>query len=42
VLNYRMLTALEPNRDTRRPSRLLELHLTGTMERYMWSFDGEM
>ena len=42
VLTYRMLRALEPNRDTRRPSRLLELHLTGNMERYMWSFDGEM
>jgi CopA family copper-resistance protein len=42
VLNYRMLTALEPNRDTREPSRLLELHLTGNMERYMWSFDGRM
>jgi len=42
VLNYRMLSALEPNRDTRKPSRLLELHLTGNMERYMWSFDGKM
>ncbi|AOL94438.1 copper resistance system multicopper oxidase [Porphyrobacter sp. LM 6] len=42
VLNYRMLSALEPNRDTREPSRLLELHLTGNMERYMWSFDGKM
>lgn len=42
VLNYRMLGALEPNRDTRAPSRLLELHLTGNMERYMWSFDGRM
>jgi FtsP/CotA-like multicopper oxidase with cupredoxin domain len=42
VLNYRMLSALEPNRDTRKPSRLLELHLTGNMERYMWSFDGRM
>jgi CopA family copper-resistance protein len=42
VLNYRMLAALEPNRDTRVPSRLLELHLTGNMERYMWSFDGRM
>ena len=42
VLNYRMLTALEPNPDTRTPSRLLELHLTGNMERYMWSFDGKM
>jgi CopA family copper-resistance protein len=42
VLTYRMLSALEPNRDTRKPSRLLELHLTGNMERYMWSFDGAM
>jgi CopA family copper-resistance protein len=42
VLNYRMLAALEPNRDSREPSRLLELHLTGNMERYMWSFDGRM
>jgi CopA family copper-resistance protein len=42
VLTYRMLAALEPNRDTREPSRLLELHLTGNMERYMWSFDGRM
>jgi len=42
VFNYRMLSALEPGRDTRNPSRLLELHLTGNMERYMWSFDGEM
>ncbi|WP_298198459.1 multicopper oxidase domain-containing protein, partial [Novosphingobium sp.] len=42
VLNYRMLSALEPNTDTREPSRLLEIHLTGNMERYMWSFDGKM
>jgi CopA family copper-resistance protein len=42
VLNYRMLSALEPNLDPREPSRLLELHLTGNMERYMWSFDGRM
>ena len=42
VLNYRMLSALDPNADTRKPSRLLELHLTGNMERYMWSFDGRM
>ena len=42
VLNYKMLAALEPNRDTREPSRLLEIHLTGNMERYMWSFDGRM
>lgn len=42
VLNYRMLSALKPNQDTREPSRLLEIHLTGNMERYMWSFDGRM
>jgi CopA family copper-resistance protein len=42
VLNYRMLVARDPIADTREPSRLLELHLTGNMERYMWSFDGRM
>jgi FtsP/CotA-like multicopper oxidase with cupredoxin domain len=42
VLTYRMLSALDPNADVREPSRLLELHLTGNMERYMWSFDGRM
>ena len=26
--------------DRREPSRTVELHLTGNMERYMWSFDG--
>jgi CopA family copper-resistance protein len=42
VLNYRMLVARDANTDAREPSRLLELHLTGNMERYMWSFDGRM
>jgi FtsP/CotA-like multicopper oxidase with cupredoxin domain len=42
VLNYRMLAAAEPNPEARVPTRLLELHLTGNMERYMWSFDGRM
>jgi CopA family copper-resistance protein len=42
VLNYRMLVARDANTDPREPSRLLELHLTGNMERYMWSFDGRM
>ena len=42
VLTYRMLRARTPNADTRPPSRLLELHLTGNMKRYMWSFDGRM
>ena len=40
VLVYRDLVAARPNPDTRPPSRTLELHLTGNMERYMWSFDG--
>ena len=41
VLNYKDLVALEPNDDLRRPSRQMEIHLTGNMERYMWSFDGK-
>ncbi|MEZ5734205.1 MAG: copper resistance system multicopper oxidase [Novosphingobium sp.] len=41
VLNYRLLVAAKPNPDMRRPTRLKEIHLTGNMERYMWSFDGK-
>ena len=40
ALTYTQLKSLEPNPDTRKPGRELELHLTGNMERYMWSFDG--
>lgn len=40
VLVYTDLVALEPNPDPRPPSRSIEIHLTGTMERFMWSFDG--
>ncbi|CAN5254746.1 copper resistance system multicopper oxidase [soil metagenome] len=40
VLTYRDLVSLEPNPDTRQPSRAIEIHLTGNMERFMWSFDG--
>jgi CopA family copper-resistance protein len=40
VLVYTDLAALEPNPDQRPPSRSMEIHLTGNMERYMWSFDG--
>ena len=40
VLVYRDLVALDRNPDTRAPSRTLDIHLTGNMERYMWSFDG--
>jgi CopA family copper-resistance protein len=40
VLTYRDLVALIPNPDVRAPTRKLDIHLTGNMERYMWSFDG--
>ncbi len=41
VLTYAQLRNLVPMRDKRPVSRTFELHLTGNMERYMWSFDGE-
>lgn len=41
VLVYRDLVALTRNPDVRAPTRQLELHLTGNMERYMWAFDGQ-
>ena len=41
VLVYTDLKALEPFYDQRPPERELELHLTGHMERYIWSFDGK-
>ncbi|SMO89639.1 copper resistance system multicopper oxidase [Fodinibius sediminis] len=41
VLVYRDLKKLKPNIDKRKPQREVELHLTGNMERYMWSFDGK-
>ncbi len=41
VLTYRDLVSLEPNPDTRAPTRHVEVHLTGNMERFMWSIDGE-
>lgn len=41
VLNYKQLVAARPNADMRRPSRLKQIHLTGNMRRYMWSFDGK-
>lgn len=40
VLVYADLRALTPNRDARAPSRTMEIHLTGNMERFMWGFDG--
>ena len=41
VLVYTDLRSLKPGYDKRKPERELELHLTGIMERYMWSFDGK-
>jgi len=40
VLVYRDLVALDRNPDLRAPTRQLQIHLTGNMERYMWAFDG--
>jgi CopA family copper-resistance protein len=40
VLVYRDLMALARNPDVRAPERSLDIHLTGNMERFMWSFDG--
>lgn len=40
VLTYSQLRNVKPMRDRREPSRTIELHLTGNMDRYMWSFDG--
>ncbi|WP_374470963.1 copper resistance system multicopper oxidase [Phenylobacterium sp.] len=41
VLTYADLVATQPNPDRRAPSRSLEIHLTGNMERFIWGFDGE-
>jgi CopA family copper-resistance protein len=40
VLTYAMIRALERREDFRAPDREIELHLTGNMERFMWSIDG--
>ncbi|MES2067458.1 MAG: copper resistance system multicopper oxidase [Pseudomonadota bacterium] len=40
VLVYKDLMALTRNPDVRAPGRSLDIHLTGNMERFMWSFDG--
>ena len=41
VLVYKDLVAREPNPDTRAAEREIEVHLTGAMDRYMWSIDGK-
>jgi FtsP/CotA-like multicopper oxidase with cupredoxin domain len=40
VLAYADLRSLNGDPDGREPERTVELHLTGHMERFMWSFDG--
>ncbi|PSJ39017.1 copper resistance system multicopper oxidase [Allosphingosinicella deserti] len=40
VLSYRDLVALAPRADRRVPTRRIDIHLTGNMERFMWSMDG--
>ncbi|MGN6661209.1 MAG: copper resistance system multicopper oxidase, partial [Achromobacter mucicolens] len=40
VLTYADLRSVREPDDNRAPSREIELHLTGNMERYMWSFNG--
>ena len=40
VLTYADLRSLLSDPDGREPGRTVELHLTGHMERFVWSFDG--
>jgi FtsP/CotA-like multicopper oxidase with cupredoxin domain len=40
VLTYSQLRSLFPDPDGREPGRTIELHLTGHMEKFAWSFDG--
>jgi L-ascorbate oxidase len=39
-LSYADLVALRPVYDQRLPDRVIDVRLTGNMERYIWSFDG--
>lgn len=41
VLVYADLRSIAPQTDQRAPTREIELHITGNMERYSWSFDGK-
>lgn len=40
VLTYADLSSTFPDPDGREPVHTVELHLTGNMERYVWSFNG--
>lgn len=41
VLVYTDLKRLTMREDKREPEREIEIHITGNMERFMWSFDGK-
>lgn len=41
VLTYTDLRSTTPTGDVLDPDREIEIHLTGNMERFMWSFDGK-
>lgn len=41
VLVYADLKSVHAQADTREPAREIELHITGNMDRYMFSFDGK-
>ena len=41
VLTYADLRSVTPFYDGREPTREIELHITGNMDRYTWSFDGK-
>ena len=41
VLTYHDLAPLVPFPDQRAPTRSVDIHLTGNMEKFMWSFDGK-
>lgn len=40
VLTYHQLAPLLPFPDKRPPARSIDIHLTGNMEKFMWSLDG--
>lgn len=41
ALTYADLRARDPAYDRRKPTREIEMHLTGNMDRYIWGFNGK-
>lgn len=41
-LTYAMLAAASPDENRTPPTRAIEFHLTGNMERFVWGFDGKI